>query len=157
MPTANHDLKRAWRTHAQAHRDLLLALPDGGLAARAASGGMTVAQHFVHCHAVRLHWADRALGGVPQARPSDATSTRDLAAALQESEARIDEVFTHAQEGGAVRGFPGTAVDFLAYLVSHESHHRGQILLALKQSSRPLSAEAAMALWRSWWSPTPNG
>ena len=39
--------------------------------------------------------------------------------------------------GGKIKGFKPHAVAFLGYLISHESHHRGQAGWALKASGKP--------------------
>ena len=49
--------------------------------------------------------------------------------------------------GGKVKGFKPHAVAFLGYLISHESHHRGQAGWALKSSGRPLDQKTAFGLW----------
>ena len=49
--------------------------------------------------------------------------------------------------GGKVKGFKPHAVAFLGYLISHESHHRGQIGWTLKQSGHPLDQKTSYGLW----------
>ena len=41
---------------------------------------------------------------------------------------------------------PHTAA-FLGYLISHESHHRGQIALSLKQAGKPLDKKIGFGMW----------
>ncbi len=49
--------------------------------------------------------------------------------------------------GDKVKGFNPHATAFLGYLISHESHHRGQIGWTLKQSGRPFDQKTAFGLW----------
>jgi uncharacterized damage-inducible protein DinB len=48
---------------------------------------------------------------------------------------------------GKIKGFKPHAAAFLGYLISHESHHRGQIALSLKQAGKPLDKKIAYGLW----------
>jgi hypothetical protein len=51
------------------------------------------------------------------------------------------------EAGGKVKGFKPHAAAFLGYLISHESHHRGQIALSLKQAGKPLDKKIGFGMW----------
>ena len=60
----------------------------------------------------------------------------------------IGTLLTNSLEaGGKVKGFKPHAAAFLGYLVSHESHHRGQIALSLKQAGKPLYKKIGFGMW----------
>jgi hypothetical protein len=46
-----------------------------------------------------------------------------------------------------IKGFKPHPAAFLGYFISHESHHRGQIMLALKQSKHPVDQKTHNGLW----------
>ena len=75
-------------------------------------------------------------------------SRRKLTAALKDSAKRIREWFRLVSEGTA--GFrtlrPGLGPT-VAYLIAHESHHRGNILLTLKECGHPLDKDTRYGIW----------
>ena len=78
----------------------------------------------------------------------DEPDKKTLKAALEDSSRRIEEWLRLAAEGAkGVRTFKRGLVQTLAYLVAHESHHRGSILLTLKQCGHALDSTTRYAIW----------
>jgi len=70
-----------------------------------------------------------------------------LKKALTDSGKAIGVLLNQSSETGKVKGFKPHVGAFLGYLISHESHHRGQIALSLKQAGKPLDKKISFGLW----------
>ena len=49
--------------------------------------------------------------------------------------------------GGRIGGSPHDAAGFIAYYMAHDSHHRGQIVLSLKQAGHPVNKKVQYGIW----------
>ncbi|MCA9741920.1 MAG: DinB family protein [Deferribacteres bacterium] len=140
-----------WEIHNRIHLYLLESLEDENLSDVAASKGRSVGQQFAHIHNVRLMWIDAAqkeLGeGLSKLAKETPLSKEMLAQHLIDSGQAIKELLAVGFEGGRIKGFKPHPTAFLGYLISHESHHRGQIMLALKQSGHAASRKIAFGMW----------
>jgi uncharacterized damage-inducible protein DinB len=140
--------------------NLLRALPEGGLEARAMEGSPSVVQLFTHIHYVRLVF-------VFEDAPEFARSVPEEEWGVERDPARIapmlDEMLNDSAKAvrDAVKGRveSGRAMDLhydhpillLQHMLWHEGYHHGQIKLALKMAAIPISDNKAGPItWGVW-------
>ena len=149
---SNNQLVETWQIHDRINLYLLDAVDPQSLGNHSASKGRSVGEQFAHLHNVRLMWlkasAPELLKGLNKIENDQANDKKLLAKSLTESGKAIGTLLAQSLEaGGKVKGFKPHAAAFLGYLISHESHHRGQIALTLKQSGKPLDKKISYGMW----------
>jgi uncharacterized damage-inducible protein DinB len=143
----------AWRTNQGINLRLIDAIDDDGMRCTLSQrGGRNVVRQFAHLHYVRVYQlskrAKRLARGARPFATHEEPDRRTLKAALEDSSRRVEEWFRLAAEGTpGVRTFRRGLVTTVAYLIAHESHHRGSILLTLKQCGHPVDAKTRYAIW----------
>jgi len=136
--------------------NLLRALPEGGLEARAMEGSPSIAELFTHIHYVRLvfvfedaaesarpvpeqEWAaERDPGRIAQMLNDSAQAVRDAVKGRLEAGRDMDLHYDHP-------------ILLLQHMLWHEGYHHGQMKLALKLAGRPLTDKVAGPVtWGVW-------
>lgn len=116
-----------------------------------ASKGRNAGEQFAHIHNVRLMWikaaAPELLTGLNKIEKENGINKKQLVKELTNSGIAIVKLLNKAFAENRVKGFKPHPTAFVGYIISHESHHRGQIMLCLKENKHLTNKSLGFAIW----------
>lgn len=136
--------------------NLLRALPEGGLDARAIDISPTVAQLFTHIHFVRLVFVVEDAPEFGRPLPTGEWAVErdpDRIAEMLNDSAKVvrDAVESRLHAGREMDLHYDHPILMLQHMIWHEGYHHGQIKLALKAAGRALGDdEIGPVTWDVW-------
>lgn len=147
-------LIESWQINHRVTLKLLNALSDDALHATLSTrGGRDVARQLAHVHEVRLTFAEitskaNREAKLPHFGKGETPNKKQLKTSLEKSAKAIETTIRESwANGGKVTGFKRGLMPMIGYLIAHESHHRGSILLTLKQTGVGIPEELKWGLW----------
>ncbi len=141
-------LLRAYATHDRINRYLIERLPEAAWNAKP-EAGRTIAAIVAHMHNVRVMWLKVAKAeNIPDQLDRHTVTREQALAGLDASRDAIMGLLGSAlATTGKVKNSPPDAAHFLAYQISHDAHHRGQICMLARELGYKLPKDAEFGMW----------
>lgn len=143
-------LVNAFNTNNRINQYLIDHLPPPVWKAKTPDGkGRTVGAIVAHMHNVRVMWLKAAKAErIPEQLDRSKVTVARALRALEESRGALSIVISRALDSdGRIRGFRPDVAGFVAYLIAHDAHHRGQITMLARQLGHPLPQKAMFGMW----------
>jgi uncharacterized damage-inducible protein DinB len=145
-------LHQAWQTNNKINLLFVELISDEDMNKTLSTRGRTIYQQLAHLQNVRVQWLDIVAKDISKKyKPisKDASVDKQVLFEAFESSGKGLEAFIDKswENEGKVTSFKKGLIPFISYLIAHESHHRGNILLTLKQSGVKIPDELKWGMW----------
>jgi uncharacterized damage-inducible protein DinB len=146
-------LVEAWRTNNRISLFLIDHISDEGMKCTLSKrGGRNVVRQFCHLHNVRIYQLENRARDLAKGlhkfetyeEPDKKTLKKHFVASGERIETFLEEILAGKPKR---RGFKKGVIANLGYFIAHDSHHRGSILLTLKECGHNLDQNTRYAIW----------
>ena len=153
MTKIEKQIIETWRLHNRVNIFFIENIPDEALKATLSKrGGRDIARQIAHIHNVRV-WRLEAFSKklkikLTEFEKGESPDKQRLINALNQSGEVMEKYIEFCiTNDGDVSNFSLGVVPMLSYYITHEAHHRGSILLTMKQSGYKLTDELKWGIW----------
>jgi uncharacterized damage-inducible protein DinB len=145
-----YTLADTWLLNNRVNLMLLEQLTGEQLAVAPSSRARNVGDQIAHLHNARIMWLEAQEPAVARtlAKIEKGAATKaGLKQALEASGAAFAALIDQGEKTGKLKSFKRGVAAFLGYVLAHEAHHRGQILVHLKHAGMPVDRAFSYAIW----------
>ncbi len=113
--------------------------------------GRTIAALVAHMHNCALRYLERTAPDTPVPAELDrhhVTRAQAIRALGAKRKAMLTIVGAALRGDGVIVGNPQDAATFLAYYMTHDAHHRGQIVTQARALGHPIDVKTMSGMWQ---------
>lgn len=145
-----YSLADTWGVNNRVNLLLFDALTEEQLAYTPNPRARNIAEQFAHMHNVRRTWLEA--GWPAEAKTlakleKGAVKRGAIREALEASGKLVGYWIAEGERTGKMKAAKGGPALFCGYMLAHEAHHRGQVILHLKYSRLPVDRDLAFSIW----------
>jgi len=152
------NLLRNWEANSSINLVLLKELPEDTLGLSADKGARAIGDILMHMTKVRSQWLKAIAPDLIQGHTQPAKAGRkvipsgeDIRTAHQQTAAAVTSLIQRTGDPeGRIKAFKPGLMAFIFYLVAHDAHHRGQILLTMRLCDHRPDQKLTYGIWE--WS-----
>ncbi len=102
-----------------------------------------------HIHGVRKTFAKMGGAAVPPSLDRNRVTVVQASRALRQTNSALTTLFRDSLRRGEtrVKGMPRRSVNMMAYLIEHDAHHRGQIMMRVRELGHSFAGVDVMRVW----------
>ena len=143
-------LSEAFLTSNRINLFVLDNIPEADLSVAHSTRSRNIGDQFAHLHNVRILWLENLRPALAKSlkKIEKGTATKKmLKDALEKSGKAMAEYFAELESPEKMARSKKNPATFFAYVIAHEAHHRGQILLHLKYAEKPFDRDLSYKIW----------
>jgi uncharacterized damage-inducible protein DinB len=143
-------LTEAWNTNNSMNKLLIDHTREGAMGLCPGKSGRTIYQQWLHVINVRSQWIEVMLpnGKAANLKKESLPDRNKLKESLDDTSKAIANILENGwDKDGKLKSFKKGIFSFFAYLISHEAHHRGNVLLTMKLAGEKIPDSVKWGLW----------
>ena len=138
-------LQQNWKLNHE-HNNLLLSnIKDPTMELTSRQRGRTISDILQHMVKNRFDWLQHLTPALDYQTPD--TNTSELTTFFEQSYNWVSDCISVEEEGTRIKGFKSDLFGFVIYLISHDSHHRGQIFQIMRDNKVKIEPKLQYGIW----------
>ncbi|MGM0588735.1 MAG: hypothetical protein ACQETE_09995 [Bacteroidota bacterium] len=149
----NEQILQTWQIHHRSYMFMMDHIPEEAFSCTLSThGGRDIARQLAHVHNNRVTrlsaYANRNGLEISKFDTKYSPTKQELIDTLNHSGSMMGDYIKEGLDNeGVMSNFKRGLIPMIGYYISHEAHHRGHLLLTMKQSGYSLPYELKFGLW----------